>query len=574
MYLAPAGGTAALAAAAARVSDPDSPSYRRFLSAAQFHARYDATDAAVGAVSRYLRGSDLSVTSVEAHHRYLEVSGTNAAVQKAFDVSIKRFRHRGRTVQANTSAVRLPSAVAGLVSTVSGLDTTPHLMRPHAAPPSPGFRNARPCSRSYGQVAATKQADRKTPLPRFKGKVLPYAVCGYTGPQLRAAYERNSRLTGRGVTVAITDAYASPTIAADSGRYARAHGDGGYAAGQLKQVVPASFRFKEECDASGWYGEETLDVEAVHAMATDAHIRYYASRSCTDSDFLDTLDKVVDQNKASIVTNSWGDLEQNETTELAAAYEQVFHEGALQGIGFMFSSGDNGDELASTGTKQADYPASDPYVTAVGGTSDAIGAGGKLPVPDRLGHRELHPGPQAAGLGPGRVTSRRRRRHLRPVQAARLPARRRPGRVRHRPCRAGRRDWTPTPRPASWSVRRRPSRTGVFYDEFRIGGTSLASPLMAGMTALLQQHVGGRLGFLNPAIYKKAGSRVFSDVKGAPRDAGNVRADFVNAIDDSDGIIYSVRAFNQDSSLAVRPGWDDVTGVGSPNARWLTSIAP
>ena len=50
----------------------------------------------------------------------------------------------------------------------------------------------------------------------------------------------------------------------------------------------------------------------------------------------------------------------------------------MQGISFMFSSGDNGDEVANTGIKQADYPTSDPYVTSVGGTSDAIGADGQF----------------------------------------------------------------------------------------------------------------------------------------------------------------------------------------------------
>ena len=113
---------------------------------------------------------------------------------------------------------------------------------------------------------------------------------------------------------------------------------------------------------------------------------------------------------------------------------------------------------------------------------------------------------------------------------------------------------------------------GKYYDEFRLGGTSLASPLFAGMTALAAQHAGGRVGFLNPALYKQAGSSVLTDIKGTPKDAGNVRVDFVNGEDASDGLIYSVRTFDQDSSLATKRGWDNVTGVGSPNASWLTSL--
>ena len=82
----------------------------------------------------------------------------------------------------------------------------------------------------------------------------------------------------------------------------------------------------------------------------------------------------MDEDQASLVTNSWSDLEANESAASVAAFEQIFMQGAVQGIGFLFSSGDDGDELASTGVRQVDYPGSDPYATAVGGTSDATGA--------------------------------------------------------------------------------------------------------------------------------------------------------------------------------------------------------
>ncbi|MFI5074767.1 MAG: serine protease, partial [Actinomycetales bacterium] len=113
-------------------------------------------------------------------------------------------------------------------------------------------------------------------------------------------------------------------------------------------------------------------------MAPDANIRHYASSSCFDDDFLPTLGRVVDENVAQVVTNSWSDLEQNESAANVAAYEQVSKQGALQGQSFLFSSGDNGDELANSALKQVDYPASDPYVTAAGGTSTGIDAGGKI----------------------------------------------------------------------------------------------------------------------------------------------------------------------------------------------------
>ena len=116
--------------------------------------------------------------------------------------------------------------------------------------------------------------------------------------------------------------------------------------------------------------------------------------------------------------------------------------------------------------------------------------------------------------------------------------------------------------------------SGVKYGEFRIGGTSLASPLTAGQVALAIQRSGARFGFLNPAIYSaaKKGSKAFTDVLPVHTGDANVRPDFVNAVDASNGIVYSIRTFDQDSSLRVTPGWDDVTGVGTLNAAFIKSF--
>ena len=234
VYLAPQGGVDALKADVAAISNPKSSSYRKFLSAAQFHARYDASDAAVNSIERWLRSDDVRVTGVEANHRYVSAQGSVASLQRAFGVTINTYQHNGQTVQANSTPATVPVAVSGYVSAIAGLDTTPVTMKhTDVAPPPAGFRNARPCSIYYGQIKAKYQADYTTPLPKFQGKTLPYAACGYTGPQYRAAYEGATALTGKGVTVAITDAYASPTIAATPTPTPSAHGDGSYVAGPV-----------------------------------------------------------------------------------------------------------------------------------------------------------------------------------------------------------------------------------------------------------------------------------------------------------------------------------------------------
>src|SRR5436190_6246730 len=110
-----------------------------------------------------------------------------------------------------------------------------------------------------------------------------------------------------------------------------------------------------------------------------------------------------------------------------------------------------------------------------------------------------------------------------------------------------------------WTLCR--ATAGVHYGESRSGGTSLASLLMAGIVAAYQPGK-TRVGFANPWLYALGARGAFYDV--TPQgDAGNVRADFANEQNADGGLLYSVRTFDQDSSLATGLGWDNVSGLGS-----------
>jgi subtilase family serine protease len=570
VYLAPKGGLDAEKAAALAVSTPGSADYRKFLTPAQYRARFAPTAATVKTVERYLTAAGLQVTGVESSNRYISVSGDVAAASKAFAAKIGRFKHSGRTVQAPTSALKLPAPIAGLVSTVTGLDTTPNLAKPRAAspvPPDAGFRNARPASTGYGSLDAKYEADFKTPLPKFQGKTLPYAVSGYTGPLLRSAYEGTSTLTGSGVTIGIVDAYASPYIAKDASKYAASHGDAAYRSGQLTQVTPSASAYDllDECDAGGWYGEETLDVEIAHAMAPAANIRYYGGKDC-DQGLLDSLAQVVDQDKVDVVSNSWGELGEQDSADAIAAYEQVFMQGSLEGISFLFSSGDDGDDVVASGLKQVDYPSSDPYVTSVGGTSDAIDSSGTLlgrtgwgTVKESLstdGKTWTSVG-FTSGAGGGSSSLFNKPAYQNGTVG---------GGARQTPDVGALAD----PTTGFLVGQTQTFSDGVYYDEYRIGGTSLASPLFAGLTALSIQKAKHDVGLLNPTIYSSKAA--FTDVTSKFPDVGNVRADYANSENASKGVLYSVRLFDQDSSLPTTAGYDNVTGVGTPNTKWFSAI--
>jgi subtilase family serine protease len=302
-------------------------------------------------------------------------------------------------------------------------------------------------------------------------------------------------------------------------------------------------------------------------MAPGANIRYYGAASCLDQDLLTTLATVVDQDAVSVVSNSWGDIEEAETSDSVAAYEQVFLQGTMEGISFMFSSGDNGDELANTGIKQADYPTSDPYVSSIGGTSAGIGADGSMIGQAGWGTHTYSLAPNGkswmnggflygAGGGSSALFNK-------PAYQAGVVG----GAARQVPDVAMDAD----PTTGMLIGETQTFSDGVYYDEYRIGGTSLASPLFAGMTALSIQQAKHDGGLLNPVIYKDRTS-AFTDIVGNPLDAGNVRSNYSNGENADGGIAYVLRTFGQDSSLPVVRGYDNVTGVGSPNTNWLTAL--
>jgi len=112
------------------------------------------------------------------------------------------------------------------------------------------------------------------------------------------------------------------------------------------------------------------------------------------------------------------------------------------------------------------------------------------------------------------------------------------------------------------------------YSEYRLGGTSLSSPLMAGVMALADQRAGARHGFANPAIYGRYGTAAYRDVVAPVAPIAVVRNDFVNSVDATGGTTTKLRTFDQTGTLHTTAGYDDVTGVGTPNGQqFLDALA-
>ena len=108
---------------------------------------------------------------------------------------------------------------------------------------------------------------------------------------------------------------------------------------------------------------------------------------------------------------------------------------------------------------------------------------------------------------------------------------------------------------------------GTYYDEFRLGGTSLSSPLFAGLMALADQAAGKPHGFANPALY--AASAAYRDVTQPAAELGVVRVDFANRENASDGLVTTLRrlGYDQVETIHTAPSYDDVTGLGTPDGQ-------
>jgi subtilase family serine protease len=568
----------------ASISDPASAAYGKWLTSADFKARYAPAGADISSVQNWLKGQGFALRDTLGG-MYVEAAGTTAQVEKTFGTTLKNYQYQGQTVHANATPLSLPedtpSSVIGVVSGVLGIDQGQALKKPADTLPGPdaGFRAGKPCSDYYGQKVATDK-------PAADGKKQPYVVCGYEPKQYESAYGVSDLIKrgidGRGITVAVTDAFASPTIERDVATYNRKHGLPAFGRHQFTQITPApdGYNSIEDCGGAGWYGEETLDIEAVHAMAPGARIVYVGGADCNaglDEAWATTIDNHV----ADIVTNSWGTGTDDIALlgeEAVQFYSQFSLEAALTGITVDFSSGDAGDETkggTEPASKSVDFPADLPYVTGVGGTSVGIDKHGKRvweygwqSTYSKLsddGKSWLAPAYSSGGGGGTSVLFAQPfyQRGVVPDSIAKYF-----GDTRGRAV-------PDISMAADANTGFLVGQTqvfpdGTYYDEYRIGGTSLASPLLAGMQAVQSQKQHHPVGFANPAYYRALGTPKITDIVAPAKPVLQVRTNYVNGVDASGGKAWVLQTVDtQTTTIHSRRGYDDETGVGSPGPRFF-----
>ena len=384
---------------------------------------------------------------------------------------------------------------------------------------------------------------------------------------------------GQGATIAIIDSFGNPNMASDLANFdtqmnlPHMCGEPGQACGagiptfqhlfwngktEVK-APPAGSHSPGIQSRTSWTVETSLDVEWAHAMAPLANIINVTTDPAETQGvqgfpaFMDAEQFIVDNHQATVITQSFGAVEEGfNSTQSLLNLRHAFISAAANGVTVLASSGDGGTANSKLTPvpnpvtfpfPTVNWPASDPLVTAVGGTylctNPVTGIGVDSTDPpvncqSNPGIREI--GWIDAGGGFSHIFST-------PAYQNTLPAGSTPiGAMRGIPDVAFQ---------AS-------SRTGpLVYDTapgaggwFIVGGTSCSSPQFAGLVAIADQIAGHGLGQINPTLYKLASgpnySSFFYDVN-----TGNNQAD------------PSVPGY------PATTGWDPVTGLGTPNAATL-----
>ncbi len=608
------------------VSTPGSSSYRHFLTPAQFRQQFAPTQSSVLAVQKFLQDAGFSVVNTPGNNRFVAAEGTVAQAQNAFSVELGEYATSGKTLRAPESAVSVPSTLAGIVQGVTGLDQGSELMAPtntngtgpsqsHGAP-GIGFRAGQPCSLWYGQKTVS------TPnAPAYGTVSKPLAPCGYTPAQVRGLYGLDAvAADGTGQTVAFVGANASPTLQNDVSRYSTLHN---LAAPSIREIVaPGVYRHPDTPKQvpGDFYGEETLDAEAIHTTAPGAQLLFVGS-SNANQDFDASINHIVDKHLSNIISISYGFSGENVPQGFINSLNGTFIQAVATGIGVYVSSGDNGDNTSTFGTPAVDFYADSPNVTAVGGTSAAV-------VPTTTNPTATYESIDAPGSALNQPGWRRDfevgwqtgRDVISPVPGDNLTT---------APFSLNGTLATTTPLPGqffggggggvsqvfpqpayqrvaigSYSGRVVPDisaladpntgllvgqtqtfSNGTYYDEYRIGGTSVAAPLTAGMAAVADQIAGSPLGFLNPRIYQAytSSNSAYYDVDQADKFGTTVnqmlpsvvRVNYTNSENPAGGLSYSLRTLEEpNQTLHSTRGFDTATGVGTPNgSNFFTAIS-
>jgi subtilase family serine protease len=379
----------------------------------------------------------------------------------------------------------------------------------------------------------------------------------YQPAQIQNAYGLTPLLSagtnGTGRTIVIIDAFTSPTLVDDLKAFDAVFG---LPNPTLTEIAPAGTPpafDPNDGNQVGWAIETLLDVEYAHAMAPGASIVLAHAKTNNDSDILAVTKYVIEHNVGDVLSQSYGEAEACMDPALRTEQHTLFSEAALEGMTVFASSGDSGAaQFNCDGTaaiEAASTPASDPLVTGVGGTTldantltgayigetawtEPFGCNPPAVALDDVncsggGFSILFPRPgfQAGSMKGG------------PLKTRGVPD------VAYNAGVAG--GVLLKCGLCNVLFAGQPPSALIFWI---IGGTSAGSPQWAGLVADGDQLGGHRFGVINQALYSISHSKTKYAAAMHDITTGN------NNVSEIGG------------GFSAGPGWDPVTGLGTPNA--------
>ena len=604
---------------------PGSPNFHHWLTREQYYARFAPTAEDAAQVRDYLVAHNFTVTSVEEHNHYLSAQGRVSDAENAFNVQISRINSNGTIHRISSGDPSIRGPIGKLVKTVKGLhdfyprttfsrpidpDTSkPVAMRPFSA--REAFANAASAQNRCltGSQTITLTTNGGNPTATYKGNR--YATdatntCpGYNPTQMQTAYGLNGLYAkgwdGTGQTIVIVDAYGSASIQSDANLFSAIYGLPPLTSSNFQVYYPGGVPATTN---SGWATETSLDVEWAHAVAPGANIALVIAPDNSSLDIAEfwaienpeVFTSYANGDLGYVISNSWAGFEILDVlyggksalltefgmTELAAAL----------GISTDFASGDWGDNVAEifnafgiTVPPSVCMPASSPFATGIGGTSLFLTSNNSIQLQTGWGNNltrisDVSPNPPLVPplhlgfiYGAGGGTS------------AAWPA--------------------PSFQSSLGGTMRQVPDISYVADPYTgvnvvvtlggvtqigaVGGTSLATPMFSALWAITNQAAGtaAPLGQAAPYLYALPAGAI-KDVKAI--NGGDVAGNIVNppskvTVETARGLaqpldnttiflsaLYhgsSTRwydlTFGTDTTQVTGTGWDNVTGLGTPN---------
>ena len=454
---------------------------RHVLSEKQFEADYSPAQSSYDRVVAYLLSQKLKVTQTWANRLLINAEGSVSDVERAFGTKIGLFSYENSTFYRSVDAIKIPQVLSGCCVAGINVDSCP------ATP--------------FLQVANAEVTPDSSSSPLTFGSPADFKALYGTNQAIQNGY------TGAGSTIAVVDSVGDSSIVTDLNNFDSYFG------------LPAAnltINGNNTGTTGNWAMETALDVEWAHAMAPGAAIILQIS----DDVFAAVNSLVTSSSPPNVISLSWGETESSNPPQ----YSSIFAAAAAKGITVYASTGDlgarNGNTRSGPGSNfSVNYPASDPNIVAVGGTEvyyDTVqgakqyyeygwsGSGG--------GYSTLFQEPSyQTNAG---IPDQSRQRAIPDVSLDASSA----------------------------------SCVNIFYNNNSVPtgvyGTSVASPMMAGISAIALTE-GYKLD--NNALYSIYNSSKY-------------------------GVAFHDIYLSGNNGYAVKSGWDEVTGLGSINFQNFAAI--